>query len=57
MPLRGDKNAWPKSGPSWTWCCGPEAADDMGLAAKMTSGMFSTEMLRTLSESEERDAG
>jgi hypothetical protein len=36
---------------------GPEAADDMGLAAKMTSGMFSTEMLRTLSESEERDAG
>jgi hypothetical protein len=33
---------------------GPQSVDDMGAAAKLTNGLFSTEMLRTLSESEER---
>jgi len=36
---------------------GPQAADDAGVAAKAANGFFSTEMLRALSEAEQRGRG
>ncbi len=36
---------------------GPESTDDAGMAAQSASSLFSTEMLRTLSEAETSKSG